>query len=65
MAELATLRELAPPLMLNLRGDAGAEAFRSAVNAVLGISPPAEPNTVASSGEISVLWLGPDEWLVT
>lgn len=30
----------------------------------LGVSPPVEPNTVATSGELAVLWLGPDEWLV-
>jgi len=65
MADPATLRELTPPLLLNLRGDAAGEAFRSAVAAVLGVAPPVEPNTVAASGEIGVLWLGPDEWLVT
>ncbi|HXP72562.1 MAG TPA: sarcosine oxidase subunit gamma family protein [Stellaceae bacterium] len=65
MADPATLRELPPPLLLNLRGDAGAEAFRSAASGALGVAPPVEPNTVASRGEISVLWLGPDEWLVT
>jgi sarcosine oxidase subunit gamma len=65
MAEATTLRELPPPLLLNLRGDAGAAAFTSAVSGVLGVAPPVEPNTVAASGEIGVLWLGPDEWLVT
>lgn len=65
MAETTALRELAPPLLLNLRGDAGAEAFDSAVLGVLGVTPPAAPNTVATSGEIDLLWLGPDEWLVT
>ncbi len=65
MADPTTLRELSPPLLLNLRGDAGAEAFKSAVTGVLGVAPPAEPNTVATSGEIEALWLGPDEWLVT
>jgi sarcosine oxidase, subunit gamma len=64
MAE-TTLRELPPPLLLNLRGDLGAEEFKSVVAGVLGVSPPAEPNTVATGGEIGVLWLGPDEWLVT
>jgi len=65
MAEPTALRELPPPLLLNLRGDAGAEAFASAVAGVVGVAPPVEPNTVAASGEIAVLWLGPDEWLVT
>jgi len=64
MAEPTVLRELPPPLLLNLRGDAGAEAFPSAVAGVLGVAPPTEPNTVTTSGEIEILWLGPDEWLV-
>lgn len=65
MVEPTVLRELPPPLLLNLRGDGGVEAFVSAVAGVLGVLPPVEPNTVAASGEIGVLWLGPDEWLVT
>lgn len=65
MAERATLRELTPPLLLNLRGDAGADGFAPAVAGALGVCLPTEPNTVAVSGEIDVLWLGPDEWLVT
>lgn len=65
MAEPTVLRELPPPLLLDLRGDAGVEAFRSAVAGVLGVVLPTEPNTVASAGEIDILWLGPDEWLVT
>jgi sarcosine oxidase, subunit gamma len=64
MAEPTVQRELPPPLLLNLRGDAGAEALRSAAAGVLGVAPPTEPNTVASSGDIDILWLGPDEWLV-
>lgn len=64
MAEPTVLRELPPPLLLNLRGDAGAEAFRSAVAGVLGVAPPAEPNTVAAIGDLDILWLAPDEWLV-
>ncbi|HKF72269.1 MAG TPA: sarcosine oxidase subunit gamma family protein [Stellaceae bacterium] len=64
MAEPTVLRALPAPLLLNLRGDAQAEAFRSAVAGVLGVALPVEPNTVAASGDIEILWLGPDEWLV-
>jgi sarcosine oxidase subunit gamma len=64
MAEPTVLRELPPPLLLDLRGDAGAEAFRSAVAGVLGVAPPTEPNAVVATGDIDILWLGPDEWLV-
>jgi sarcosine oxidase, subunit gamma len=49
--------------MVNLRVDpAGPLAGRIA--AALGVELPTEPNTVAASGATSVLWLGPDEWLV-
>ena len=61
----ATLQELPPPLLINLRGDVRDLAFTSAVAAVLGVAPPDAPNTVTASGELSLLWLGPDEWLVT
>lgn len=64
MAE-TTLREFPSLLLVNLRGNLGAAEFKSAVTSVLGAAPPAEPNAVATSGEIGVLWLGPDEWLVT
>lgn len=65
MAEATTLREVPPLLLINLRGDAGADGFRSAVQGVLGVAPPTEPNTTASSGDVSLLWLGPNEWLAT
>jgi sarcosine oxidase subunit gamma len=38
--------------------------FFDACAAVLGVRPPTAPNTVAIAGQCSVLWLGPDEWLV-
>ena len=34
------------------------------IGAALGVTLPAEPNTVSTRGARSVLWLGPDEWLV-
>jgi len=49
--------------MVNLRVDpAGPVAGRIA--ALLGVELPTDPNTVASSPAWSVLWSGPDEWLV-
>src|SRR5260221_14177728 len=39
-------------------GDVAARVGRA-----LGISLPIEPNTVATVGECSILWLGPDERL--
>ena len=45
-----------------LRGSG--ERFLDACQAALGVRPPTAPNTVAAAGARSVLWLGPDEWLV-
>jgi sarcosine oxidase, subunit gamma len=47
---------------LSLRGSG--ETFFAACESALGVRPPTEPNTVATAGALSVLWLGPDEWLV-
>jgi sarcosine oxidase subunit gamma len=35
-----------------------------AVGLALGVPLPLAPNTVNRGGELAVLWLGPDEWLV-
>lgn len=58
------LAELAVPGQIDLRGDAAEPRFRRAVEAVLGCAVPATPNRVQSAGERSILWLGPDEWLI-
>lgn len=55
MAEAARLAQV------NVRAQ-GAVAAR--VGHALGVPLPLEPNTVSTIGERSVLWLGPDEWLV-
>jgi sarcosine oxidase subunit gamma len=49
------------PPQLNVRCS-GAVAQR--VGDVLGVPLPLQPNTVSSRDARSVLWLGPDEWLV-
>jgi sarcosine oxidase subunit gamma len=46
---------------LNVRAS-GAVVAR--VETAIGVALPVEPNTVASHGPRSALWLGPDEWLV-
>lgn len=56
------LREVAGLSLINLRGDAD-KAFGGHVETVLGAALPTEPNTVAAADGVSVLWLGPDEWL--
>ena len=50
--------------LLVLRGDAARSGFRSAVSAALGLEPVVEPLTAARKRDVSILWLGPDEWLV-
>ena len=47
---------------LSLRGSG--EAFFAACEKALGVRPPSAANTVATAGDRSILWLGPDEWLV-
>ncbi|MBX6384043.1 MAG: sarcosine oxidase subunit gamma [Microbispora sp.] len=34
------------------------------IGTAIGVPLPVEPGTVASGGDLEVLWLGPDEWLV-
>lgn len=49
---------------LALRGDAAGKRFVDGVRKVLGVAPPTEAHAVAASRRgVSVLWLGPDEWL--
>ena len=49
---------------LDLRGDAGDQAFLDAINEATGLALPVEANTVAAGGHKAILWLGPDEWLI-
>ncbi len=49
---------------VNLRGNAEEDAFRAAAEAALGFALPRAPNTTATAGDRTALWLGPDEWLV-
>jgi sarcosine oxidase subunit gamma len=50
--------------IVNLRGPAADEAFGAAAQTALGVALPVAPNTTASAGEVTVLWLAPDEWWV-
>jgi sarcosine oxidase subunit gamma len=59
----AVLAEAPRQAMLSLRLDPdGAPAHR--VGAALGLSLPAACSETAAAGAHTVLWLGPDEWLV-
>lgn len=49
---------------IDLRGAAEDEAFATAVRAAIGVELPLVPLTSTQGGPVTVLWLGPDEWLV-
>jgi sarcosine oxidase subunit gamma len=49
---------------LILRGDSHNREFVSAVSAVLGLELPTKPLTSSANDVTSILWLGPDEWLI-
>ncbi|MEU1519996.1 sarcosine oxidase subunit gamma family protein [Streptomyces sp. NPDC005811] len=57
LAELPFLTQIG--LRLDPKGPAA-----DAVGVALGVPLPLEPNTVTRTRELTVLWLGPDEWLV-
>jgi sarcosine oxidase subunit gamma len=57
------LAELPFLTQINVRLDAKGPAA-DAVGLALGLQLPVEPNTTVRAGESTVLWLGPDEWLV-
>ena len=59
------LGERSPRGLLILRGDADDAIFKKAVHAVLKTEPITEPLTSQSKGDRRMLWLGPDEWLIT
>ena len=48
---------------INLRGQP-TKKFRDAVAGALGIAPPNAPNSAAGDDARTVLWLGPNEWLI-
>jgi sarcosine oxidase subunit gamma len=58
------LCELAVPGQINLRGKLSDTAFLAAAGGVLDCRLPVNPNTVQTAGDLTVLWLGPDECLV-
>jgi sarcosine oxidase subunit gamma len=61
---LLNMQELAPQTMINLRGNMADETFQTATLPVLQCALPTAPNTTVQVGDIHVLWLGPNEWLI-
>ncbi len=60
------LSEMSDRGLVNLRGDSTDVAFVAAVKKAIGMVLPTDANTVNSKrGGTDILWLGPDEWLVS
>ena len=60
----ARLREVPFLAQLDVQLEPHGPAARRIASA-LGAPLPTEPNSVAEAGDLRVLWLGPEEWLVT
>lgn len=59
-----TVGEIPHRAIINIRGDAASTAFTAAIKTATGADLPLEANTVSTAGDVSVIWLGPDEWWV-
>ncbi|MEM7634705.1 MAG: sarcosine oxidase subunit gamma family protein, partial [Pseudomonadota bacterium] len=59
-----SISEVSDRGMIDLRGEAGSVKFRQAAKAALGIDLPLKPRTTAVKGDMTVLWLSVDQWLV-
>lgn len=57
------LREIGFTTQIDLRVDPKSPAA-GRVGTALGVMLPNQPGEVAAAGELAVLWLGPDEWLI-
>lgn len=64
VADMVTLREVAPAVQVDLRGDPDDPRLGEAVRDLIGVALPARPNSFEAQGELAALWLGPDEWLI-
>ena len=58
------LREMPDRGMIDLRGEAASRPFMTAAREVLGADLPTKPRTSVSWGDVKVLWLSIDQWLI-
>ena len=58
------LREITGRGMIDLRGMTSNAKFMAAAKAALGVDLPKKPRTSTSWGDIKVLWLSIDQWLI-
>jgi sarcosine oxidase, subunit gamma len=59
------IREISNRGMIDLRGAASDRRFTMAVKAALGVDLPKAPRTAVSWGDVKLLWLSVDQWLIT
>ena len=59
-----SIREQQFVTQINLRVDLRDAVVMQRLKSLLGFAPPLTPNTVATSGDLRILWVGPDEWLI-
>jgi sarcosine oxidase subunit gamma len=58
------LREIAERGMIDLRGLPGDRKFMAAAKEVLGTDLPKQPRSSVAWGDIAILWLSVDQWLI-
>lgn len=64
-AQHFAIQELAFTTQINLRGDGNDPQFQRAIEQSIGCTLPQTANTFSKHASYAVLWLGPDEWLIT
>jgi sarcosine oxidase, subunit gamma len=59
-----SMREISERGMIDLRGSMADKKFMTAVKAALGVELSKVPRTSTTFGDVQVLWLSTDQWLV-
>jgi sarcosine oxidase, subunit gamma len=59
-----SMREISERGMIDLRGSATDKKFTAAAKTALGVELPKAPRTSTTFGDVQVLWLSTDQWLV-
>lgn len=62
---LIDMSEVDDVAMIDLRGKMDDAAFMKNVSAILGTDLPTVPRTSVKQGDVTVLWLSVDQWLIT
>jgi sarcosine oxidase, subunit gamma len=59
-----SMREISERGMIDLRGSLADKKFMAAAKSALGVELPKSPRTSTTFGDVQVLWLSTDQWLV-